>query len=237
MTTAIQLETKQLTVSYGECRILNNMEFALRKGTITAIMGRNGVGKTTLLKSLMGLLSANSGDIIFEGESINHLRTSQRAQRGIAYVPQGREIFSKLTVQENLLIGLEVLSGEKRLLPTDEVYELFPILSRMGSRMGGNLSGGQQQQLAIGRALVGKPKVLLLDEPTEGLQPSIIDDIERTLVKLREKGELSIILVEQYFDFAQKLADYYYIVDRGTVALQGSPSDLTEEQIKKYLAF
>ena len=237
MTTNIQLETKDLTVSYGECRILNNFEFALKKGTITAIMGRNGVGKTTLLKSLMGLLPANSGDIIFEGESINHLSTDKRARIGIAYVPQGREIFSKLTVQENLLIGLEVLSGEKHLLPTDDIYELFPILSRMGSRMGGNLSGGQQQQLAIGRALVGKPKVLLLDEPTEGLQPSIIDDIERTLVKLREKGDLSIILVEQYFDFAQKLADYYYIVDRGTVALQGSPSELTQDQIKKYLAF
>ena len=237
MTPDILLETKKLTVSYVECRILNNMEIALRKGTITAIMGRNGVGKTTLLKSLMGLLPADSGQILFEGNPIKHLRTSKRAKMGIAYVPQGREIFSKLTVQENLLMGLEVLSGDKHLFPNDEIYELFPILSRMGSRMGGNLSGGQQQQLAIGRALVGKPKVLLLDEPTEGLQPSIIDDIERTLIKLRETGNLSIILVEQYFAFAQKLADYYYIVDRGTVVLQGSPSDLTEEQIKRYLAF
>ena len=152
-------------------------------------------------------------------------------------MPQGREIFSKLSVQENLLIGLEVLSGEKRLLPTDSVYELFPVLSRMGTRMGGNLSGGQQQMLAIARALVGNPKVLLLDEPTEGLQPSIIDDIENALIKLREQSNLSIILVEQYFDFAQRLADYYYILDRGSVVLQGSPSELTEEQIKKYLAF
>ena len=150
MTTDIKLEAKQLTVSYGECRILNNMEMALREGTITAIMGRNGVGKTTLLKSLIGLLPPNSGDIIFEGESINRLSTDKRARKGIAYVPQGREIFPNLTVYENLLIGLEVLSQDKRLLPNDDVYELFPVLGRMSKRLGGNLSGGQQQMLALG---------------------------------------------------------------------------------------
>ena len=148
MTTDIKLETKQLTVSYGECRILNNLEFALREGTITAIMGRNGVGKTTLLKSLIGLLSPNSGEIILEGESVTHLSADKRARKGIAYVPQGREIFPNLTVYENLLIGMEVLSKDKVLLPDDEVYDLFPVLSRMGKRLGGNLSGGQQQQLA-----------------------------------------------------------------------------------------
>jgi urea transport system ATP-binding protein len=231
------LSIKGLDVYYGESQVLRDLHLELKPGTITALMGRNGVGKTTLLKAIMGLLPARKGDLIFRGDRINGLPPEKRARAGIAYVPQGREIFPKLTIEENLRIGLEARPERLKKIPEDEVFGLFPFLKDMRKRLGGNLSGGQQQQLAIARALIGKPKVLLLDEPTEGIQPSIIQDIEKVLFGLKEKGDISILLVEQYLDFARRLGDRYYIMQRGAMVQSGKTSELTEESVKKHLAF
>jgi urea transport system ATP-binding protein len=231
------LEVKGLDVYYDESQVLREVDLSLRPGTITALMGRNGVGKTTLLKAIMGLLPARRGEIRFAGRLLNRLPPEKRARAGIAYVPQGREIFPKLTIEENLFLGLEARPDRRKSLPEDEAYGLFPFLKDMRKRLGGNLSGGQQQQLAIARALLGQPKVLLLDEPTEGIQPSIIDDIERVLLGLKEKGDIAILLVEQYLDFARRLGDRYSIMERGTVVLEGKTSELTEASVKKHLAF
>ena len=231
------LEVKGLDVYYGESQVLREVNLSLRPGTLTALMGRNGVGKTTLLKAIMGLLPARRGEIRFDGRVLNKLPPEKRARAGIAYVPQGREIFPKLTIEENLFLGLQARPGGAKGEPLDEAYGLFPFLKDMRKRMGGNLSGGQQQQLAIARALLGKPKVLLLDEPTEGIQPSIIDDIGRVLSGLKEKGDIAILLVEQYLDFARRLGDRYSIMDRGAVVLEGKTSELTEASVKKHLAF
>ncbi len=231
------LEVKGLDVHYGESQVLREVNLSLRPGTITALMGRNGVGKTTLLKAIMGLLPARRGEIRFEGKTLNKLPPEKRARAGIAYVPQGREIFPKLTIEENLLLGLQARPDRRKSLPEDEAYGLFPFLKDMRKRLGGNLSGGQQQQLAIARALLGKPKVLLLDEPTEGIQPSIIDDIERVLSGLKERGDIAILLVEQYLDFARRLGDRYSIMERGSVVLEGKTSELTDASVKKHLAF
>jgi urea transport system ATP-binding protein len=232
-----KLQVKGLNVAYGESLVLRDVDFKLQEGTITAVMGRNGVGKTSFLKGLMGLLPARSGEIELDGQPIHDLSTDKRARRGIALVPQGREIFPKMTVRENLIMGLEVLPRAERKLPEELIYDLFPVLSQMGRRMGGNLSGGQQQQLSIARALAGNPSVLMLDEPTEGLQPSIILDIESVLNRLNARGGISIVLVEQYLAFAQRLADHYYIFDRGSVVFHGTRKDLTDAAIKKYLTF
>ena len=232
------LEVKNLDIYYGESRILREVSLTVKPGHITALMGRNGVGKTTLLKAVMGLLPAKSGRISLKDRDMTKLRPEDRARGGIAYVPQGREIFSKLTVEENLRMGLEARPGPRlSKVPKDEIYGLFPFLAKMEKRLGGNLSGGQQQQLALARALLGKPEVLLLDEPTEGIQPSIVEDIGRVLEGLKAQGTLAILLVEQYLDFARRLGDEYYVMERGAVVLSGNTADLDEEKVKKYLAF
>ena len=232
------LEVRDLDVYYGQSRVLRQVGLKSEPGQITTLMGRNGVGKTTLLKSIMGLLPARQGGVFLDGKELNRLPPEERARKGIAYVPQGREIFAKLTVEENLRMGLEARPGPRpKKLPKDEVYGMFPFLAKMEKRLGGNLSGGQQQQLAIARALLGKPKVLLLDEPTEGIQPSIVEDIARVLEGLKSSGTLAIILVEQYLEFAKSLADRYYIMDRGAMVVEGDISSLDENQARQYLAF
>lgn len=231
------LAARKLGVFYGESQVLRDVDIELRPGRITALMGRNGVGKTTLLKALTGLLPARLGEVQLRGRKVTSLAPEKRARLGLAYVPQGREIFPKLTIEENLLMGLEARTDGLRKIPEEEIFALFPFLAQMRKRLGGNLSGGQQQQLAIARALVGDPKVLLLDEPTEGIQPSIIQDIERVLTGLKAKGGMAILLVEQYLDFARRLGDDYYIMERGSIVMSGDISQLTEEHIKKHLAF
>jgi urea transport system ATP-binding protein len=232
------LEVRGLDVYYGESRILREVSLAVAPGRLTALMGRNGVGKTTLLKAVIGLLPARAGTVSLGGENLTQAPPEQRSRAGIAYVPQGREIFPKLTVEENLRMGLEARPGPRpKKLPKDEVYGLFPFLAKMEKRLGGNLSGGQQQQLAIARALLGKPKVLLLDEPTEGIQPSIVEDIGRVLEGLKAQGDLAILLVEQFLDFARSLADDYVILERGAVVEAGGIATLDDEKARKYLAF
>ena len=231
------LEIENLNVSYGQSLILRDVCMTAKPGTITAIMGSNGVGKTTLLKAIMGLLELDSGSISLCGEDVTKSPTYTRTKKGLGYVPQGREIFPKLTVDENLIMGLEANQKKIKKIPNTLVYDLFPVLAKMGNRLGGNLSGGQQQQLAISRALVGYPKVLLLDEPTEGIQPSIIQDIEKVLIKLKNQGDMAIILVEQYLEFAQRLADQYYIIDRGSVVAEGEMDKLSKEDVTSYLTF
>jgi len=228
------LEVQSLDVYYGESRILRDISVAVKPGSITALMGRNGVGKTTLLKAIMGLLPAHKGSVTLKGKDLTRFRPEERARSGIAYVPQGREIFSKLTVEENLRMGLEARPGPRpSKVPKDEVYGLFPFLAKMEKRLGGNLSGGQQQQLAIARALLGKPEVLLLDEPTEGIQPSIVEDIARVLEGLKAQGTLAILLVEQYLEFARRLGDDYYVMERGAVVLIWSTNYIKENKFNK----
>jgi len=231
------LTVEDLDVYYGESRILRDVKLNITQGSIIAVMGRNGVGKTTLMKAIMGLLPARKGHIHLNGENITQWTPDLRARAGIGIVPQGREIFSKLSVLENLQIGLEARTDGLKTIPEDLIYGLFPVLSDMKHRAGGNLSGGQQQQLAIARALVGDPDILILDEPTEGIQPSIILEIEKILLRLKDESDLTIILVEQYFDFARQIADYFYLMDRGSIALHGTAEDLSDESIKKYLTF
>lgn len=231
------LTVRDLDVYYGESRILREVNIDVTQGSIIAVMGRNGVGKTTLMKAIVGLLPARTGQIHLNGEDITQWTPDLRARAGIGVVPQGREIFSKLSVLENLQIGLEARTDGLKTIPEDLVYGLFPVLSEMKHRAGGNLSGGQQQQLAIARALVGDPDVLILDEPTEGIQPSIILEIEKILLRLKDESDLTIILVEQYFDFARQIADYFYLMDRGNIALHGTADDLSDDEIKRYLTF
>ena len=197
-------------------------------------MGRNGVGKTTLLKSAMGLLSAQAGTITFDGQDITRVRPEQRSRRGIGYVPQGREILPQLTVRENLSLGLLAKNGRRGKVP-DTVFRLFPALSGWLDRKGGFLSGGQQQQLAIARALATEPKLLLLDEPTEGIQPSIIQEIEEVIARLRAQGDVTILLVEQYLEFAWRLADIFYMMAKGSIVAHGQMAELTEDVVKQYL--
>jgi urea transport system ATP-binding protein len=236
-TTDTALTVQNLDVYYGESRILRDIKMDIPQGSIVAVMGRNGVGKTTLIKTIMGLLKPRTGVIHLGGENITDWTPDLRARTGLGYVPQGREIFPKLTVLENLQIGLEARTDGLTDIPEGLIYELFPVLAEMKHRAGGNLSGGQQQQLAIARALVGKPDILILDEPTEGIQPSIILDIEKVLLHLKDEGNLTIILVEQYFAFARQIADYFYLMERGTIALHGSAEELSDDSIKQYLTF
>ena len=219
---------------HGGSHTLRDLSFEIPDAACTTLLGRNGVGKTTLLKCLVGLLPIRSGAINWQGRDISKLSPDARARAGIAYVPQGREIFPRLTVEENLLMGLATRPGGSK-IPA-RIYEMFPVLKDMLRRRGGDLSGGQQQQLAIGRALAMNPKLLILDEPTEGIQPSIIKDIERVIRSLAQSGEMAILLVEQYYDFAQSLADHYVVMARGEVIKSGRGADMARDRVKDLLS-
>jgi len=229
------LEVNNINLHYGAAQALRAVSLKAEPGKVTCVLGRNGVGKTSLLDALAGQHPVSSGSIVWEGADITAFRPADRARRGIAYVPQGREIFPLLTVQENLETGFAPLKRSERDIP-DDVFSLFPVLSDMLRRRGGDLSGGQQQQLAIGRALVMRPRLLLLDEPTEGIQPSIIKDIGRAISFLRNLGKIAIVLVEQYLDFAQELGDEFTVMDRGTVIYAASRSNLDEQALKRAMA-
>jgi urea transport system ATP-binding protein len=228
------LSVKKLNQFYGGSHILRDIDLEVHPGKVTAILGRNGVGKTTLLKCLMGLLPIASGSITFDERDITNAPSHKRARAGIGFVPQGREIFPRLTVNENLLIGMAGCSAGKAV--PKRIFDMFPVLGQMLSRRGGDLSGGQQQQLAIGRALAAKPKLLILDEPTEGIQPSIIKDIERVIRNLATGGEMAILLVEQYYDFARSLADSYLIVERGEIIMTGEGANMEKDGVQKVLS-
>jgi urea transport system ATP-binding protein len=230
------LEVNGLNQYYGGSHILRDVSFSAPMGACTVLLGRNGVGKTTLLKCLMGVLPVKSGAVTFDGQDVTATPTYNRAAAGMAYVPQGREIFARLTVEENLLMGLAVVKGKASGTIPENVFEMFPVLKDMLHRRGGDLSGGQQQQLAIARALVSKPKLLILDEPTEGIQPSIIKDIERVIRMLSQRGDMAILLVEQYYDFAQSLADHYLVMSRGQVVKQGLGADMERDNIRDFVA-
>lgn len=219
---------------YGAAQILRGVSLEAEPGRITCVLGRNGVGKTSLLRAITGRRPIRSGTIGWQRQDIARLHPDARARLGIASVPQGREIFPLLTVRENLETGFAVLPRKQRTIP-DEVFELFPVLKEMLRRRGGDLSGGQQQQLAIGRAMVMRPKLLVLDEPTEGIQPSIIKDIGRAIAYLREMGDMAILLVEQYFDFARDLADSYAVMDRGRIVLAGDRAGMEEAAVRQWL--
>ena len=225
---------KELNQFYGGSHILRNVTFEVPAGKVTALLGRNGVGKTTLLKTLMGLIPSRSGEIFFQEKNLTHARSHERVRAGIGYVPQGREIFPRLTVEENLVMGLATRPPRSR-VPA-RIFEMFPVLKQMLRRRGGDLSGGQQQQLAIGRALAMEPKLLILDEPTEGIQPSIIKDIERAIRALAASGEMAILLVEQYYDFARSLADQYLVMERGEIVKSGVGGDMERDGVKRLLA-
>lgn len=228
------LDVKQIDLHYGAAQALRGVSIQAGIGEVTCVLGRNGVGKTSLLRAIVGQRPVTSGSVDFAGEALGKLAPFERARRGIAYVPQGREIFPLLTVKENLETGFAPLPrGERRI--DDEIFDLFPILKEMLSRRGGDLSGGQQQQLAIARALVTKPKLLVLDEPTEGIQPSIIKDIARVIALLRDRGAMAILLVEQYYEFARDLADRFTVMDRGEIVMAGSREDLIEEEVRRFL--
>jgi urea transport system ATP-binding protein len=228
------LNVQNIDLYYGASQALKSITLSVKKGKVTCVMGRNGVGKTSLLKAIAGHQAINSGYIIWEDQDISTLPPHERAVRGIAYVPQGREIFSLLTVQENLQTGYAAIPRPIRHVQ-DEIFDLFPVLKDMLSRRGGDLSGGQQQQLAIARALVTRPRLLVLDEPTEGIQPSIIKDIARVISLLAGRGEMAILLVEQYFEFARDLADDYVVMDRGEVVMSGTGATMVEKDVRRYL--
>jgi urea transport system ATP-binding protein len=236
-TPEFMLQIKGLNVYYGESHILREVDLSVPKGQMVCLIGRNGVGKTTLLKTVMGLLKPRSGSIVFGGQSITPRTPDQRARMGIGYVPQGREVIPRLTVKENLLLGLEALEHKPKGTATipDEIFELFPVLKTMLWRMGGDLSGGQQQQLAIARALMGQPKLLVLDEPTEGIQPSIILDIESAVRRIVATTGISVLLVEQHLHFVRQ-ADRYYAMQKGGIVASGPTSELSNEVIQRFLA-
>jgi urea transport system ATP-binding protein len=231
------LDIANLNVYYGESHILRNVDMGVASGKMVCLIGRNGVGKTTLLKSIMGLLAPRTGTIQFRGENITRKPTYQRAKMGIGYVPQGREVIPRLTIKENLLLGMEALPNgpSKHQEIPEEIFELFPVLKVMLSRMGGDLSGGQQQQLAIARALMGKPKLLVLDEPTEGIQPSIILEIEAAVRHIIKTTGISVLLVEQHLHFARQ-ADWYYAMQKGGIVAAGPTHELSQAVIQKFLA-
>jgi len=228
------LELKSVEAAYDQSVILRGVDLEIPPNSIVSLLGRNGVGKTTTLKTIMGLVKATAGSIDLDGADITTLKPENRARLGIGYVPQGRDIFPTMTVWENLKVSLSIYGkeSEERL---DEVFELFPVLKEMLKRKGGVLSGGQQQQLAIGRALLTRPKVLVLDEPTEGIQPSIIDQIEDAILYLKKTYDMSILLVEQYLDFAKAVSDRFYIMDRGAMLTGGSIDELSEDLISRHL--
>ncbi len=230
------LQMKGLNQYYGGSHILRDVTIDAPIGECTVILGRNGVGKTTLLKCLMGLLPIKGGQVMLENQDITGLSPEQRVRHGLAYVPQGRDIFSMLTVEENILIGMARFPARKARHVPEHLYELFPVLKEMKHRRGGDLSGGQQQQLAIARALASEPRVLILDEPTEGIQPSIIKDIGKVIRKLADEGNMAIVLVEQFYDFAEELADRYVVMARGEVIASGVGSEMAEKNIRQLVA-
>jgi urea transport system ATP-binding protein len=230
------LQVEHLNQYYGSSHTLRGVSLEVEKGQCMALLGRNGVGKTTLLKCLMGVLPVARGTVTWNGRDITRYKPHRRAQAGIAYVPQGRDIFARLTVEENLLMGMATLPRREAARISGEVYELFPVLKEMLGRRGGDLSGGQQQQLAIARALLQRPQLIILDEPTEGIQPSIIKDIERVIRLLRERGDIGILLCEQYFDFARALADKFVVLSRGEVVASGGSAEMDGEHVKRYLS-
>ncbi|MGH1419071.1 MAG: urea ABC transporter ATP-binding subunit UrtE [Hyphomicrobiaceae bacterium] len=229
------LKIENLDLHYGAAQVLRQVTLEARPGEVTTLLGRNGVGKTSLLRAISGHHPATAGKISWQDEDVTNLRPYNRARRGIASVPQGREIFPLLTVKENLQTGFAALDRTEREI-SDEIFELFPVLGSMLGRRGGDLSGGQQQQLAIARALVIRPRLLLLDEPTEGIQPSIIKDIGRTIDYLRGKGEIAIVLVEQYFEFARDLCDRYAVMDRGQIVMSGTRKEMVEDDVRRCLS-
>jgi urea transport system ATP-binding protein len=221
------LVVDRLNQYYGGSHILRDVAFEVPAGKVTALLGRNGVGKTTLLRSLMGLVPIRTGKVTFEDKDLTKAKPNERARAGLGYVPQGREIFPRLTVEENLLMGAPKVP--------ERIFEMFPVLKSMLGRRGGDLSGGQQQQLAIGRALAMKPRLLILDEPTEGIQPSIIKEIERAIRALAATGEMAILLVEQYYDFARSLADQYLVMERGEIVARGRGADMDADGVRRLL--
>lgn len=228
------LTVENLNQYYGGSHILRNVSLEARTGKVTALLGRNGVGKTTLLRSLMGVVPVRSGRISFEDQDLTRAKSYDRVRAGLGYVPQGREIFPRLTVRENLIMGL---ASQPRGTPIPErIFDMFPVLKQMLNRRGGDLSGGQQQQLAIGRALCGDPRLLILDEPTEGIQPSIIKAIEHAIRALAAEGRMAILLVEQYYDFARSLADEYALMERGEIILRGAGVDMERDRVFERLA-
>jgi urea transport system ATP-binding protein len=228
------LAVESIDLYYGAAQALRHVSVTAERGKITCVLGRNGVGKSSLLRAIVGHQSIRGGKILFDGQDITRLKAYERARRGIAYVPQGREIFPLLTVRENLETGFARLGGDTRSV-SEELFELFPVLKSMLGRRGGDLSGGQQQQLAIARALVMQPQLLVLDEPTEGIQPSIIKDLGRAIIYLRKQGKMAILLVEQYFDFARELADTFAVMERGEVVLAGEGASMVESDVRRYL--
>ena len=226
------LKVEKLHQFYGGSHILRGLSFAVSVGEVTCLLGRNGVGKTTLLKCLMGLLPVKEGDVQWEGQTITSLKPHQRVHAGIAYVPQGRGIFGRLTVEENLLMGLSRFPGAEAKAVPAFIYELFPVLLEMKHRRGGDLSGGQQQQLAIGRALASRPRLLILDEPTEGIQPSVIKEIGAVIKQLAARGDMAILLVEQFYDFAEELADQYLVMSRGEIIQQGRGENMQTDGVR-----
>lgn len=230
------LDVKAINQYYGGSHILRDVSFTAPVGECSVILGRNGVGKTTLLKCLMGILPIKSGQVVLDGTDISKLTPEQRVRAGLAYVPQGRDIFSTLTVEENILIGMAKFSHSKAGRVPRHLYDIFPVLDEMKHRRGGDLSGGQQQQLAIARALASEPRVLILDEPTEGIQPSIIKDIGRVIKDLGHQGDMAIVLVEQFYEFAEELADNYTVLSRGQVVAQGAGEDMADNHIQELVA-
>jgi len=228
------LQINQVNQYYGGSHILRDVTFTVPAGELTVMLGRNGVGKTTLLRCVMGIVAIRTGSVVWKDKSLERLRPYSRVASGLGYVPQGRDIFPRLTVEENLLVG--AASDRSVRGVSKEIYDLFPILKEMKNRRAGDLSGGQQQQLAIGRALMGRPELLLLDEPTEGIQPSIIQEIGKTLRRLVEEFRMTILLVEQYYDFARHLADHYVVMDRGEVVAQGAGKEMEQDGIRALVA-
>ena len=227
------LEVSALNVAYGESEIIHDLSLRASRGETVAVMGRNGMGKTTLMKSLIGILRSRSGSVKVDGQDLTGLESFRRVSRGLAYVPQGRQVFSLMTVEENILAGMQ--QGPRRRIP-DSVYELFPVLKEMRKRRGGNLSGGQQQQLALARALVSEPRVMLLDEPTEGIQPSVIKDIARVLNEIKKLRDLAIVVSEQVLSFTLEIADRILVIDRGRIVHEDARASVDEGKIAKYLS-
>lgn len=228
------LKIDALNQYYGGSHILRNVNLAAEDGKLTVLLGRNGVGKSTLLRCLMGVVAAKSGSVSWRGTPLGALPPYARVAAGLAYVPQGRDIFPRLTVEENLLVG--AASRKARSSVPERIYDLFPVLKDMRARRGGDLSGGQQQQLAIGRALMSEPQLLILDEPTEGIQPSIIQDIGRTLRQLVDESKMTVLLVEQYYDFARSIADHYWVMSRGEIVAGGDARDMEAHGVRELIA-